>query len=147
MTSEFDVTDFLVDGQNEMLVVVLKWCDGSYLEDQDMWRMSGIFRSVYILERDAVHIRDIEVKTRFKDGYSKGILEIKLDNTDELDVNLTLYDDNNRVVASGTCPLSKKGDITINVDKPKLWSAEIPNLYTLVVEWIRKIPVQVGFRK
>ena len=51
MTSEFDVTDFLVDGQNEMLVVVLKWCDGSYLEDQDMWRMSGIFRSVYILER------------------------------------------------------------------------------------------------
>lgn len=148
MTSEFDVTESIKDGQNEIVVVVLKWCDGSYLEDQDMWRMSGIFRSVYILERDAVHIRDIAIKTRFKDGFQKGILEVKLDNTDDLEVNLKLYDDSNRVIASKICPPSKNIHVSINVDNPKLWSAEIPNLYTLIVEsGSEKIPVQVGFRE
>ena len=78
-TSEFDVTDALRPGHNELTVLVLKWCDGSYLEDQDKFRMSGIFRDVYLLRRPAAHIRDFTITTPLSDGYTRGDVQVSLE--------------------------------------------------------------------
>jgi beta-galactosidase len=72
MTSEFDITRFVKEGKNRITVMVLKWCDGSYLEDQDFWRLSGIFRDVYLLTREKNYIKDVFIKPVFSDGFNKG---------------------------------------------------------------------------
>ena len=79
MTSEIDITDLLFAGRNNIKVLVLKWCDGSYLEDQDMWRMSGIFREVYLLYRDPAHLKDIDVTTSLSDDFSKAELRVEFE--------------------------------------------------------------------
>ena len=78
MTSEIDITPYLVDGENDLKVLVFKWCDGSYLEDQDMWRMSGIFREVYLLYRSENRITDYFVHTNLAYDYAAATIKTDL---------------------------------------------------------------------
>lgn len=133
-TSEFDITDYLNDGYNELKVLVLKWCDGSYLEDQDKFRMSGIFRDVYILKRDVNHIRDFFIKTK-----TDGTVTINIDGPS---ADAELYDGEALIDASsGT-------EIEFKIKNPVLWSSENPYLYTLVLKCGDEYIVQrVGLRE
>lgn len=115
-TSEFDITDKLKDGANTLCVLVMKWCDGSYLEDQDKFRMSGIFREVYILTRPENHIIDYKIETDISG-------KIRADIEGSAQVRLELYDGEKKIY-SGT-------EREITIDKPVLWNAEQPYLYTL----------------
>jgi beta-galactosidase len=81
MTSEFNITPCLKHGKNRISLMVLKWCDGSYLEDQDMWRMSGIFREVYLLQRDKIHISDVFIKSELSDDFGEGTLVCEVEIT------------------------------------------------------------------
>ena len=139
-TSEFDVTGYLLEGENTLAVLVLKWCDGSYLEDQDKFRMSGIFRDVYLLKRPMQGVFDYFITTECRDG--KAAVEVKLRYFDEVvPVSVTLYDENGRVAAmelSGKLSEDGEGEyqqgICLMVNQPRLWNAEEPYLYTLVLE-------------
>lgn len=119
LQAEFDVTDLVNDGENEIVVTVLKWCDGTYLEDQDFFRHSGIFRDVYILSRPAVHVRDFFIHTK-----NDGSVKLDIDGAASLSI---LDADGATVAAFG----NKK---TARVASPKLWNAESPYLYTLLIE-------------
>ncbi|MBQ7313857.1 MAG: DUF4981 domain-containing protein [Clostridia bacterium] len=134
LSTEIDVTDVLVDGKNTVKVLVLKWSDGSYLEDQDMWRMSGIFREVYLLFREPVHIRDIFVKCALDDAFVKADFTAELDLTGAADVVWKLASPCGCTVSEGTVSIDGKGTITIpTIENVKLWSDEIPNLYLLTL--------------
>ena len=128
-TSEFDITDLLAPGVNTFTVVVLKWCDGSYLEDQDKLRMSGIFRDVYILERDACHIRDYFVRTAITGKQVRVTCDIALSGGVK-DVAWSLLD------AEGAClrrGVSKDGKLAMVLSDAHRWNAEDPYLYSLVL--------------
>ena len=105
-TSEFEVTDFLKEGQNTMAVLVLKWCDGSYLEDQDKFRMSGIFRDVYLLKRPGQGIFDYYVRTVLKENTAEITIVFRF-LEQILPVHVKLYDRENRLIAEGdSAPLA-----------------------------------------
>lgn len=144
--SEFDVTDVLREGENKIAVLVLKWCDGSYLEDQDKFRMSGIFRDVYLLSRPADMIFDYFVKTNISGDYEKA--EVCADLTfshNEIPVAYSLEDSQGQVVAAGE---SEGGKIQFEVDHPVLWNAEQPYLYTLVLKTDHEVITErLGFRE
>ena len=132
-TSEFDITDKVKNGDNTLCVLVFKWCDGSYLEDQDKFRMSGIFRDVYILNRPQKHIRDYKIET---DIQGKINIELDLDT----DVSFVLENEKGEIYSGD----SK----TITVEKPILWNAEYPYLYTLyLVTEDEVIREKIGFRE
>lgn len=147
MTSEIDVTDVLVGGENTLKVLVLKWCDGSYLEDQDKFRFSGIFREVYLLVRDEIHIRDLQVYTYLNDTLEKATANVKLSLTGSAAVSYRLLNPAGAFVGGGEVTLSGDGECELLVDHVLLWSDETPNLYTLCIscgsEYIR---IPVGFR-
>ena len=84
MPSEFDLSAFLRAGENRLAVMVLRWSDGSYLEDQDMWRMSGIFRDVSLLHKPSTQISDFHVATHFNDDFSRAVLEAEVQMCGEL---------------------------------------------------------------
>jgi len=131
-TSEFDITDYVRAGANTIAVMVLKWCDGSYLEDQDKFRMSGIFRDVYILYRPQQHIRDFTVTTTLKDSYTKADIAVDLDFYDKkIPVEYSLLNPEGNKVSGGN---SQDGKILIHLENPALWNAEQPNLYTLLLK-------------
>ena len=145
-TSEFDITDFVHTGSNTIAVVVLKWCDGSYLEDQDKFRMSGIFRDVYILHRAKEHIYDFDIKTVINDKMDKAELtaKIKYNTNCDAEVKYSLFDTDGSLIEMGTATDS----IKITVKNPKLWNSETPNLYLLLLENVGEfIKISVGFRK
>ncbi len=142
MTSEIDITDYLTGGKNSIKVLVLKWCDGSYLEDQDMWRLSGIFREVYLLYRDPVHITDVFVKPELSDDFTKGTLKIEVSLNGEAEVTCRLECACGKVLYEG--PASE----VITVDKPALWSDEEPNLYRLYLFCGKEVlRFDIGFKK
>lgn len=145
-TSEFDVTAHVHPGINELAVLVLKWCDGSYMEDQDKFRMSGIFRDVYLLTRPAQHIRDYTVTTPLSDGYTKARVQVSLAFADQtIPVRYSLYDADGAAVAAGT---AGDGCIDIPVEHPVLWNAEAPYLYTLLLETDGEVIAErVGLRE
>ena len=130
MTGEFDVTDILKEGENTIAVLVMKWCDGSYLEDQDKFRMSGIFRDVYILKRPECAIRDYRITT----SVLKEKAEVKLDLSfyQETAVKVTIEDRNGVVVAEGQA--EHDGAFTFEIIQPTLWNTENPYLYTLILQ-------------
>lgn len=147
MTSEIDVTDYLKAGKNTFAVVVLKWCDGSYLEDQDKFRFSGIFREVYLLARDPVHVVDIDVRTCLSDDFSAADAKVHLTANGKLPVSYRLETPDGRAVAAGETVLNDAGELTLRVEAPLLWSDETPTLYRLFVTGgAEHICLFVGFR-
>ncbi len=147
MTSEFDVTKHLNVGKNTVAVVVLKWCDGSYLEDQDKFRLSGIFREVYLLARDCDHITDIDVRTYLSEGYDSAEARVKLSTSGALSVTYRLETPDGRAAASGTVAITGEGELAVQVADPLLWSDETPHLYRLLLTaGTEHICLFVGFR-
>ena len=153
-TSEFDVTGVLTDGENTLQVLVMKWCDGTYFEDQDKFRMTGIFRDVYILDRDEAHICDYFVHTDLSADFTKADIAVDLQLTGEAAVEYAFTDAMGNILAQGA---AENGQIVFHLDQPELWSAERPYLYTLLMhcggEWIvekvgvRRIYVENGMVK
>ena len=145
-TSEWDITDYIQTGTNTLAVLVLKWCDGSYLEDQDKFRMSGIFRDVYILKRPKEHIRDFTVTTALKDGAVSAEVTVKLVKTNSaLTVKYKLIAPNGNIVAEGK---TDKENFFAVVENPLLWNAETPYLYTLILDTSQElIPCIIGLRE
>ena len=144
MTSEFDVTDVLQDGTNTVAVLVMKWCDGSYLEDQDKFRMSGIFRDVYILKRPKEAISDYHIKTRIEDMLAKVEIEMKF--YSPLNVKISIEDRNGAVVALGS--IDEEGTAVLEIASPELWNTENPYLYKLILETENEVIVDhIALRK
>ena len=145
MTSEFHVNEYLHEGVNTIKVLVLKWCDGTYLEDQDKYRMSGIFREVFLLERDRAHIVDAELRPTLNEDYSKGTLSLSVTATEALTYSYTLLAPDGTQVAAGEG--SSDAPLTVTVKKPLLWNDETPNLYTLILRaGSEYIPFLLGFK-
>ncbi len=129
-TAEFDVTEFLKEGENTIAVLVLKWCDGSYLEDQDKFRMNGIFRDIYLLKRPERAIWDYHITTQIKENTAKIKLNVTFDFS--IPVSVTIEDQARAVVATGT--ISDDGSIEFKIPNPTLWNTEHPYLYTLTLQ-------------
>ncbi|MBQ6856465.1 MAG: DUF4981 domain-containing protein [Lachnospiraceae bacterium] len=131
-TSEFDITDVLKNGQNRIAVLVLKWCDGSYLEDQDMFRMSGIFRDVYILKRPSKCIFDYFIKTKHTE--SEAVVNIEIDYLNEgVPTEIIIFDgEGNKINCCFLQTNTKNTSVNLLIDHPVLWSPENPYLYTVV---------------
>ena len=168
LPSEFDLSDFLRGGENRLAVMVLRWSDGTYLEDQDMWRMSGIFRDVSLLTKPATQISDLRISTRFNDDFSRAELaaEIRMHGElrDDLRVTVQLWD-GDVLVGEQTAPFGgeivdergayhDRATLRLKVDNPSLWSAETPHLYRAVAqlhtadgELIEAEACDVGFRQ
>ncbi|SDD76100.1 beta-galactosidase [Paenibacillus sp. UNCCL117] len=132
--AEFKVTGQLRTGLNRVAVMVLKWCDGTYLEDQDLWRYSGIYRDVYLLARDRAHIRDVFNRQELAPDFSGAVLRSEIETIGRLEVKAELLDRDGRIVASGQAAIDGQGQIELNVTKPELWNAENPYLYQLVLQ-------------
>ena len=142
-TSEFDVTDLLNEGENTLAVLVLKWCDGSYLEDQDKFRMSGIFRDVYLLKRPEKTIRDYYITT----DVEKDSVVVKLDMhfSEPVESKVTIEDKYGAVVARGEA--AENGVLELTVLNPVLWNAENPYLYQVILTMPDEVIVdRIGFR-
>lgn len=125
--SEFDLTDALVPGRNRIAAQVFKWTSGSWLEDQDFYRFSGIFRDVVLYRRPAVHLESIRVRTELSDAFDSAELALEIDLTGDGSVAARL---------DGVGELTRRDDGTfgIHVDAPRLWSPEHPHLYDLTIE-------------
>lgn len=142
-TSEFDVTDLLNEGENTLAVLVLKWCDGSYLEDQDKFRMSGIFRDVYLLKRPEKTIRDYYITT----DVEKDRVVVKLDMhfAEPVETKVTIEDKYGAVVARGET--AENGVLELTVLNPVLWNAENPYLYQVILTMPDEVIIdRIGFR-
>ena len=148
MTTDVIVDDYLTAGVNTVQVVVLKWCDGSYLEDQDKIRSSGIIREVYLLMRDPVHITDLYVKGEPNADFSKATVWAEISTNGNADVTYRLLSPTGKVVDSGKVSSNGKAELSVPVDAPMLWSDETPCLYELYLtcgdEHIRQY---VGIRR
>ena len=128
-TSEFDVTPFVRVGRNRVAILVLKWCDGSYMEAQDKFRYSGIFRDVFFVFRPKEHIRDISLTALPADGYKNGVLSVDLDFASKpIPVRWEIYD-GDKLIRKGV----SDGRIEEKLENVRLWNAEEPCLYKLLV--------------
>ena len=149
LEAEFNLTPYLVPGQENLICFqVFRWCDGTYLEDQDFFRYSGVGRDCYLFARDKKRIADIRVTPDLENNYKDGVLNIDLSLTANAPVDLTLTDADGNTVATATA--NKSGKTVMKVADPKKWSAETPYLYTLTATMQGNnevVPVNVGFRK
>ena len=147
-TSEFSVGAYLREGKNQIKVLVLKWCDGSYLEDQDKIRLSGIFREVYLLWRDKIGIRDIFVRTLLNDTFDFATVKAEISLNGKASLSYRFLDPTGECVREGKAVQADSMLLEIPVEKPYLWSDEAPFLYELVMhvgeEYIREL---VGIRR
>ncbi|ANQ65471.1 glycoside hydrolase family 2 TIM barrel-domain containing protein [Staphylococcus equorum] len=143
--SEFDISKFVLDGENTIQVLVLKYSDGTYFEDQDMFRHSGIFRDVYILKRAQSRVDDFKIETDLNDDLNKATIDVNLARKQGLDqVELHLYNPYGELVSSTQA--SEQCSFTVN--KPQLWSAESPVLYTLAITTAQEVITQkIGIRE
>lgn len=151
--SEFELTSYLVEGENKLAASVFKWSSSSWCEDQDFFRFSGIFREVYLYTVPKVHICDMRVQTLLNDTYDEAELVLDMEATACGKVAVTLYQ-GDKVVGDLTGALAEKNHFVLPVTKPLLWSAEQPNLYQLIIEvsdadgqLCEVIPQKVGFRR
>lgn len=148
MPSEFNISQYINSGKNRMAVLVLKWCDGSYLEDQDLWRFSGIFRDVYLLAREKNHIRDVFIKQQFSMDLNKAWLNCKIDTIGSCSVTVELKDKYNRMICSDKSEIKCHGQVTIDIKEPILWNSENPYLYKLYIKTNEEVLCfNVGLRK
>ena len=147
-TSEFNITRLVHEGKNEVRLVVVKWCDGSYLEDQDMFRASGIFREVYLLMRDKKRIDDVFVKCDTSEDFSFATVMLDITANAKIKVKYSLTDAEENVIADGSFE-KRSGLVEIaKIKNPRLWSDEIPYLYNLTLEAGGEvINVPVGIRR
>lgn len=148
--SEFDLTEYIAEGENKLAIQVTKWCAGSWLEDQDFFRFSGIFRDIYLYTKPKCHLEDIEIKQVFEKGSFENVkLNFSISLSNNANVKLVLFDavdltlKSNEFKVFDEMPVvyetvgnlhSGKNNISFDINSPKLWSAEIPNLYTLYIE-------------
>ncbi|MBJ9992401.1 glycoside hydrolase family 2 TIM barrel-domain containing protein [Paenibacillus sp. S28] len=145
MTSEFNITKYLVSGKNTITVVVLKWCDGTYLEDQDKWRLSGIFRDVYILSRPLNKIENYRITSKLFDSNTKA--EIAVDVNADTEVTVKLFDESGSFLGE---KYLKDGETVavFDIDNPYLWNAEYPYLYNVTLQTEEEIiGEKVGIRE
>ena len=142
-TSEFDITDFLQQGENHLHVLVLKWCDGSYLEDQDKFRMSGIFRDVYLLERERNYLQDFFIQTQFNQELTKAQLHVACQFAErEQPISWQLFDPQGKLITE-----QNGYAFHTEIENAKLWHAENPRLYTLILQYGSEVICQkVGLR-
>ena len=147
-TSEFDITDVLKEGKNRLAVLVLKWCDGSYLEDQDKFRMSGIFRDVYILKRPENCIFDYFIKTKHTASEAVVSIDINYMGT-SVPTEIMLYDADMKVVSQQRIGFGEKETMVhFMIDNPVLWSPENPYLYTVVFKTEKEVITdRIGIRE
>ena len=161
VAAEFDITPYLKKGENLIAFQTFRWCDGSWCEDQDFWRLSGAVRENYLYARDnRAQLEDIRVTPDLVNNYKDGVLDIKGTVKGNATVVYQLHDATGKVIAQKIIKAANgKADCTLEVADPKKWTAETPNLYTLNaivclpaakgkgVTGISTIPVKVGFRK
>jgi beta-galactosidase/beta-glucuronidase len=166
LPSEFDVSDYVKSGENTVVVRVYKWTNGSYIEDQDMWWLSGIFRDAYAYAVPEMHVADIDVRTGLDDEYVNGRLGVAVDvsnagnSAETATVEMTLLDESGTTVAKldGMAGLKSGETATVTaeatVEKPDKWTAETPVCYTLLVTLrdaagtvTEVVPQTVGFRE
>lgn len=149
LAAEFDVTPYIVPGKENLFAFqVFRWCDGTYLEDQDFFRLSGVARDSYLFARNKTRIADIRVTPDLDKDYRNGSLDVDLTLKGKGKVNLELLDADGAKVA--TAVADRSGKVTINIDNPCKWSAESPYLYKLIARMEGTdeiVPVNVGFRK
>lgn len=144
-TSEFDITDACLEGGNTICVLVVKWCDGTYLEDQDFFRLSGIFRDAYVLLRNKKGIKDLTIETEITDNPKSARINVAYTRYEKGEsVKYQLCAPNGKVVEQGEADSS----FSINVNSPLLWNDETPNLYTLfLMAGDEVIPERIGIRQ
>ncbi|MCE0488987.1 beta-galactosidase [Pantoea sp. Mb-10] len=170
LPAEFDLSQALRPGQNRLAVMVLRWCDGSYLEDQDMWRMSGIFRDVTLLHKPDTQLADVQIDTDLSPEYSRGDLRVHVKIAvgtlplARCRLRVSLWQDGNCVAQHeqlpGSAVIDERGHypertrLVLSVNAPLLWSAETPHLYRAVVSLlddagtlIESEAYDVGFRR
>ena len=165
---KFDITDYLVDGENTLAVEVHKFCDGTWFEDQDMLYDGGIYRDVYLTSDPLVQIKDYTVRTDLDENYEDAVLQISADirnlassDVEGWSVQVQALDESGSELASGNISVDSVASAEtatfageINVEDPELWSAEHPNLYALVLtltdgtgEAVEMLSTQLGFRE
>ena len=158
VSAEFDLTKYLTPGKENLIAMqVMRWCDGSYLEDQDFWRFTGIAREVYLYARPQAHIADLFITPDLVNNYQDGTLEVKLNAVGAKGetVMFSLKDKEGKEVAAQTAKVGGNGEVKVNFDikNPLKWTAETPNLYTLYTTLMdgkqvaEVVPQRVGFRK
>ena len=153
LEAEFNLTNYLKPGKNVIAFQVFRWCDGSYLEDQDFFRYSGVGRDCYLYARDKKYIQDIRLTPDLDSQYKDGTLNIAVDLKGSGTVALDLTDTQGNSVATADLKGSGKLNTTLSISNPAKWTAETPNLYTLTATLkngnnvVEVIPVKVGFRK
>lgn len=166
LAAEFDLSPFLRSGENQLAVMVLRLCDGSYMEDQDMWNLSGIYRSVQLITKPVSHMTDVRVTPDLVNNYADGHLTIEVStrSAEHCQVQLALYDGEQMIHSEaapvGTAPIDERGAyndrcrMSIDIANPRKWSAETPELYRLTLSLLddaeKVIEVEaydVGFRK
>ncbi|MFV8429128.1 beta-galactosidase subunit alpha [Vibrio owensii] len=164
LTAEFDISSYVQQGENLLSVRVMQWADSTYIEDQDMWWTAGIFRDVYLVGKEHVHVQDLTVRTDFADDYQSATLscQVELENLSTTAASgYTLeysLQDKGKVIASGQCDAltiqdNSQTNFAIDVVNPTHWTAENPYLYQLFITLkdaqgnvIEVIPQRVGFR-
>lgn len=158
VAAEFNITKFLTLGKKNLIAIqVMRWCDGTYCEDQDMWRLTGIAREVYLYTRPQAHVKDIFLTPDLVNNYTDGTLRIHLTTirANSLQAVLTLTDNQGQIVKSEALPL-KGNEINTqwSIPSPQKWTAETPSLYRLRVDLIKSsgeviesLTQNVGFRK
>lgn len=154
LEAEFNLTNYLKPGKNLIAFQVFRWCDGTYLEDQDFFRYSGVGRDCYLYSRNKKYIQDIRVTPDLDANYTNGTLDIALNLNGSGTVELNLADPTGKNVATAQVSGNGKKSVGMNVDNPAKWTAETPNLYTLTATLksgnnttLEVIPVKIGFRK
>ncbi len=147
LEAEFDITRYLKPGRNLIAFQVMRWCDGSYLEDQDFWRMCGVARDSYLYARSKSRIEDIRVTPLLDENYEDGVLHIELDIKGKCNVAIALRDAEGTVVAERSINSKQAKELAMKVANPEKWSAESPYLYTLTATTDSEvIPIKIGFR-
>ncbi len=168
--AEYDITNYLEPGENAIAIQVLRYSDGAYMEDQDTWRLSGIYRDVYIMATPKVHIHDFYITTDLDDQYRDASLRVETDvhnyrqqRVRDYSVRIGLYDQHNHPVEGGSVSgalgaLKGESSITLShlleIGNPQKWSAEYPHLYTVIMELldenmrvVETLSSRVGFRE
>lgn len=155
--ADFDLSPFVQSGENKLAVEVYQRSTGSWLEDQDFWRLSGIFRDVYLYTKPEIHVDDLHVQTNLDDTYTNAELKIDLtlNASEDTKVSLLLEDaEGNLVKKVNQQAIQGKGSLSIKINSPTLWSAENPYLYKAFIqiyngagELVEVIPQSIGFRR